>query len=185
MLEISVDLVVKYKNLAKNKTTETERTNSEGDTFSVLDVEQNDQTEKQNITPETILIENFTREKFPILMKEIDKIYSKKRDEKLSLILTVIFLRPYESRKSEHISFERPLSEFYPEVFELLKDYDFISKEILTSFFGDTSYELPSQLAIAEKFNVDKSAITQIIKRFRKNLAANKEIADCFDEFIN
>ena len=184
MLEISVDLVIKYKNLAKNNTTETDRTNSEGETFSVFDVEQNDQTEKQNITPETILIENFDRENFPIFMKEIDKIYSKKRDEKLSLILTVMFLKPYESRKSEHISFERALSEFYPEVFELLKDYDFISKDILNSFFEDISYELPSQQMIADKFNVDKSAITQIIKRFRKNLASNKKLLDAFEDFL-
>lgn len=183
LLNIGIDTAKKYLELGKCKTLVEEQESKSGEKYSVLDLEKN-LTQRNFITPESELLSLELKEKLTELLQEMEKIYQKKKDSKLSEILAITILNPFKAEKTNFINNNFPLANFYFEIYNLLKEFKCIDRNILKSFFEIPDYVLPSYQKIADKYGIDKSAVNKILERFRGKLALNKKLSGYFEEFI-
>ena len=182
LLDIGIETVQKYKSLSKCQTSSTEQ-EKDGKTYSVLDLESNLQ-EKNFITPESEFLKKELEEQLPILLDEMDEIFNKKADDKVSELLTVSLLDSFVSLKKAHIQDRNQMTDFYPFLFNMLSEYDCFNKEIIKNFFTDMDYILPTQKDITDKYGFDKSAASKILSRFRGKLKDNEKVKKYFSEFL-
>jgi len=76
------------------------------------------------------------------------------------------------------------IRDFYPVLRELISGYSCIDCKIITSFFTDPDYVLPTRKNITDKYGLDKSAATQILSRFRVKLREQETVKKYFPDFI-
>ena len=184
ILSVGIDTVLKYKSLGRSNTISIDQTvNDGGDTFSVLDIKKNLQ-ERNYITPETEYVMEEIKNSLPNILNEITFVYEKKKDPKVSEIFTILLLGAFEKQRAEFIENNNSLQAFLPDIYELLNKYNFVEKSVLTSFFHDKSFNLSTQQEIADKYNMDKSAVSKILQRLREKLLTKEEINEIFDDSI-
>lgn len=180
---VSVEMVIRFKQLAKNQTMRTEQESTNGDNYSVLDLEKNLQ-EKNFITPESEFLENELREQLPLLLNEMECIFNEKADKKVADLLAVSLLDCFEPMKKTYIQSGNQIKDFYPFVYELLSRYCCLEQSIVRRFFTEPDYSLPTQKDIIDKYGLGKSAASKILSRFREKLKHTENVEKYFSDFL-
>lgn len=94
------------------------------------------------------------------------------------IILTVCKVY-FESSRKFYIMGGNQITDFYPLLHEMLLGYSCINCAILKSFFTEPDYVLPTSKNITDKYGMNKSAVSQILSRFRVKLK-EQEIVKIF-----
>ena len=177
---VSVESVIRFKNLFKNQTISTEQKSSNGEEYSILDLEKN-LNEKNYITPESEIIKSEFNSQINILLSEID---SMKYDKRESEIFTIALLKSFQMEKEEYLNKFSSLDGFNLPIYSLLSHHKCIETIILDSFFNDPNYKLPTQNFIEKKYGLKDKYGGKLLQRFREAIAANKTVRDYFYDFI-
>lgn len=180
---MTVEAVIRFKQLGTCQTTEIEVETSEGKTYSVIDSEKN-RTEKNHITPESEYLKNEQSVYLEKLFCEIDDIYAKKNDVRESEIFTVALLKPFQVEKKNYVQENGSLQDFYPDIYAILAKYNCIDKAILRPFFEECDYCLPTQEEIEKKYGLNKKYAGTLLMRFRESFSGSKNIKEYFYDYL-
>jgi AAA15 family ATPase/GTPase len=180
---MTVEAVIRFKQLGTCQTTEIEVETSEGKTYSVIDSEKN-LTEKNHITPESEYLKNEQSVYLEKLFCEIDDIYAKKNDVRESEIFTVALLKPFQVEKKNYVQENGSLQDFYPDIYAILAKYNCIDKAILRPFFEECDYCLPTQEEIEKKYGLNKKYAGTLLMRFRESFSGSKNIKEYFYDYL-
>lgn len=183
-LDISVEKVIEMKRLSQMVCVSDEQ-ESEGESFSLIDVygkgpDYSDQNNQSRL------------EKLTTILDTIESEWVKKGDRELSEVLTVDIVKNFRGKDSDCSKMQKSDEEIENEkhvvhlasgiginIEELLLKYSFIEKSIVTNFFSDPDYELPSQEELSAKFGyADKTGISQKKLRFYKKLRDDESLLE-------
>lgn len=142
-------------------TSELDKTNDEGENFSILDT----LLEDSDTQP---LEKNLIKEDLQKLIPKIQKEWKKDPDQMLSEILTVLLLKlEFDLEEVYHRLYQVTLQNLLSYGFktEILMNYTFINKELLDAYSADHDYR-PDFKEIVKKYNVDKSTVSKKLFRF-------------------
>lgn len=121
------------------------------------------------ITPEKEFLlneEKRSNEKLlPRILDAMEKQHDK-NDKMESQVLTVHLLKEYKEDKKESVKKGNDFKANYTTVYELLKNYEFIDKEILMLFFEDNNYSLKTDKEIEDENKMTKGAAKHKWDRF-------------------
>ena len=176
LLNISVETVIKYKNLSLCNTC-SDVISSEDDEFYVsdnktfsdffIDLRDSDSLEENRI-------------KLSESLKKIENTFALKPDLFLSKIITIELLNGFKKLRDEYIKEYDPTGEqlsnsFYHNVYDELKKFSFVDKDILNSFFCNPDFKLPKKKEITDNFHVDKSWGSAVVSDFRARIFSEKK----------
>ena len=142
-------------------TTELEKTNDEGETFSILDT----LLEDNDTDP---LGKSLIKEDLQKLIPKIQEEWKKDHDQMLSEILTVLLLKMEFDLTDIYRRLYRATLQnllLYGFNYEILMNYTFIDKELLDAYSADHDFK-PDFKEIVTKYNVDKSTVSKKLSRF-------------------
>lgn len=138
-----------------------EKTNDEGETFSILDT----LLEDNDTDP---LEKSLMKKDLQKLIPKIQEEWKKDHDQMLSEILTVLLLKmEFDLEEVYHRLYRATLQNLLSYGFktEILMNYTFIDKELLDAYSADHDYK-PDFTEIVTKYNVDKSTVSKKLSRF-------------------
>lgn len=138
-----------------------EKTNDEGETFSILDT----LLEDNDTDP---LEKSLMKKDLQKLIPKIQEEWKKNPDQMLSEILTVLLLKmEFDLTEIYHRLYRATLQNLLLYGFnpEILVNYTFIDKELLDAYSTDHDYR-PDFTEIAQKYGLTKSAASKKLSRF-------------------
>ncbi len=127
-------------------------------------------------TPETEFLNNKEQNKKAELLSQVlDAMerFHDKSDKMETQVLTVHLLKEYKDEKKDAVAKECDFLITHKSVYELLKNYQFIDKEILVSFFEDMNYSLKTDKEIEDDNNMKKGAAKHKWDRFIEKMKKN------------
>ena len=104
------------------------------------------------------------------ILSQMQQLWEKKRDKSLSDILTVYILQTMFDKTSSTVASTSKKSITYANI-DILQKFSFLNREMVNSFFNDTTYSLPNQVEIgAMHGGFTKSAVSKKLSRFLESL---------------
>lgn len=156
-------------NCAMNKTQSLDSCYSEeSDEISLMDF-----VKDESLDIEGAIVEGIeARKTLTSILSQMQQHWEKKRDKALSDILTVHILQTMFDKTPSTVASTSKNSIAYANIDILLK-FSFLNREMVNSFFNDTTYSLPNQVEIgAMHGGLTKSAISKKLSRFLESLQA-------------
>lgn len=150
-------------NCAMNKTQSLDSCYSEeSDEISLIDF-----VKDESLDIEGAIVEGIeARKTLTSILSQMQQHWEKKRDKVLSDILTVHILQTMFDKTSSTVASTSKNSIAYANI-DILQKFSFLNREMVNSFFNDTTYSLPNQVEIgAMHGGLTKSAISKKLSRF-------------------
>lgn len=156
-------------NCAMNKTQSLDSCYSEeSDEISLMDF-----VKDESLDIEGAIVEGIeARKTLTSILSQMQQHWEKKRDKALSDILTVHILQTMFDKTPSTVASTSKNSIAYANI-DILQKFSFLNREMVNSFFNDTTYSLPNQVEIgAMHGGLTKSAISKKLSRFLESLQA-------------